>query len=404
MAAERPESNLQEPPSKLSKGGVNIFQEIKAVCKEARENGVELIDLSIGQPEGYPLEVAMEKGAEALRVKEQRMYDYQDNGEQGIPGFSQRFVAAHLRTSVENANVAYLPTPGTKNMLTLFSLACGGQDRKLTIAMMTNPGYPTPKTWAGSYFHHNIYELPLNPENQFRFSVSDIPEGIDLVMINYPHNPSGQVATLEQLEELCQHCQDKGIRLVNDAAYMALSHTKESYSLTDVAVNFPGLSWMELFSSSKTIGNATSFRIGAAVGSPIFIEDFGKIKGNTDSGFNPALATGVLYAVENDKAGIEQNRLMYERRIKILTSAGSENGLRPAVEPAGGFFTLWISPKFAFGEQMENAADFNNRMINETGIVGIPFDPYIRYAVTTEDVETKSEEIAAGFRKAQVSY
>lgn len=403
MAAERPTSPLQEPPSMLPEGGVNLFQGIKEASARAEAMGITLVRLSIGQPEGWPLESAMEAAAEAIKSRKQSMHEYQDNGSPGVPGFSERFVQAHVKNSLDGKNVAYLPTPGTKPMLTLFSEACGGVDRKLTIAMMTNPGYPTPKDWARTYLHHDVYELPLNPENNFRFSVKDIPQGTDLVMINYPHNPSGQVATREQLEELCQYCQNHGIRLVNDAAYMALSHTDESSSLTDVAVDYPGLSWIELFSSSKTLGNATGWRIGAAVGSPIFIKDFGIIKGNTDSGFAAPLAAGVLYAVENDKAGIEANRAKYERRLRILTNILKGNGMKLAVEPVAGFFTLWQSPRFAFGEEMEDAADFNTRMINQTGIVGVPFHPYMRYAVCV-DVEAAADKIDAGFKKAGVSY
>ena len=38
-------------------------------------------------------------------------------------------------------------------------------------------------------------------------------------MINYPHNPSGQIATEDWLHDLCAYCQQHDIRLFNDAAY-----------------------------------------------------------------------------------------------------------------------------------------------------------------------------------------
>jgi LL-diaminopimelate aminotransferase len=387
----------------LPQGGVNLFQGIKEASIKAEAMGIELVRLSIGQPEGYPLQSAMDAASRAILSKEQSMHEYQDNGTPGVKRFSEGFVQAHVKTSLEGKNVAYLPTPGTKPMLTLFSLACGGADRRLNIAMMTDPGYPTPKDWAKGYLHHNVFDLPLNPENNFRFSVNDIPDGTDLVMINYPHNPSGQVATLKQLEELCGYCQEKGIRLVNDAAYLALSHTNKSSSLTDVAINYPGLSWIELFSSSKTLGNATGWRIGAAVGSPNFIKDLATIKGNTDSGFAAPLAAGVLYAVENDRAGIEANRKKYGERITMLSYLLKSNGMQLAVEPAAGFFTLWKAPRLAFGREMQDAADFNTQMINETGVVGVPFHPYVRYAVCV-DVESAAEKIDSAFKKAGVQY
>jgi len=404
MTAEWPAPHLQEPPSRLPEGGLNLFQGIKEDIEQAKKGGIEIISLSIGEPDGWPFDSAIVASQQALGVRSQDMHGYQDNGERGVPGFSRKFVQAHVRTPLnDNENLAFLPTTGTKPMLTLFSFACGGADRKLTVAMMTDPGYPTPKDWADDLLHHNVYELPLNPQNKFRFSVEDIHLDTDLMMINYPHNPSGQIATREQLEKLCQFCREHEIRLVNDAAYIALSYTKKSYALADVAVNFPGLSWMELFSTSKTIGNATDWRVGAAVGSPIFIDDFGKIKGKADSGFNAALATGALNAVENDKASIEKNTQKFKGRNTLLIDIAQSNGLRLAVKPQAGFFSTWLSPRYAFGEQMANAGEFNQRMIYETGVVGVPFHPYIRYAVCI-DIEANADKIAAGFRKAQVSY
>ena len=132
-------------------------------------------------------------------------------------------------------------------------------------------------------------------------------------------------------------------------------------------------------------------------------KDLAIIKGNTDSGFAAPLAAGVLYAVENDKAGIEANRAKYGHRINVLTNVLKSNGMKLAVEPDAGFFTLWKAPRFAFGEEMKDAADFNTRMIYQTGIVGVPFHPYMRYAVCL-DVESAAKKIDAAFKKAAVSY
>ena len=59
------------------------------------------------------------------------------------------------------------------------------------------------------------YPLPLNSENGFRFAPADIKAGTALVMTNYPHNPSGQIADAAWFD-LCQYCSDNDIRLFND--------------------------------------------------------------------------------------------------------------------------------------------------------------------------------------------
>ncbi|MCJ7804182.1 aminotransferase class I/II-fold pyridoxal phosphate-dependent enzyme [Patescibacteria group bacterium] len=390
--------------SRLPEGGTNLFQLIKAVSKEAEDKKVSLIKLSIGQPQGPALESARKAAAEAALSNNESMHEYQDNGSPGVPDFAKKFVQAHLETPLPNDSVDFLPIPGIKPMLGLIPLACGGAEKILTIATTTKPGYPTPKDWAATYLKQNVYEVPLNPENVFRFSTNDLPPQTELIMMNYPHNPTGQIATREWLEELCQYCQKNNIRLFNDAAYIALSHKPESRALTEVALNFPRLSWIEAYSASKLIGNGTGWRVGAIVGSPDFVGDIKTIKGNTDSGFVAPMAAGALYSLENDKQGIEAYRRLYEGRLGTLIKILSENGMKLAVEPKAGFFTLWKTPKMAFGEEMRDAQHFNFTMIEKTGIVGVHFNPgYIRYAVCS-DVEAVADKISAAFKEAKVSY
>lgn len=393
----------QLPTSRLPEGGVNLFQAVKAVSTEAEARGIQLIRLSIGQPQGPALESARRAASEAVLSSAESMHEYQDNGTPGVPDFARRFVRGHLEVSLPESGVDYLPIPGIKPMLGIIPLASGAIDRTLTIATTTKPGYPTPRDWA-NYLKQNVVELPLNPENRFRFSpLNDIPEGTDLLMMNYPHNPTGQIATREWLIELCAYAEAKGIRLFNDAAYIALSHTPNSIPLSEVAINFPRLSWAEAFSASKTIGNGTGWRVGAIAGSPDFVKDIATIKGNTDSGLVAPMAAGALYAVENDRPGIEANRQMYARRIQVLGKILVENGMQPAVEPGAGFFTLWRTPKVAFGEEIKDAQHFNFTMIEKTGIVGVHFNPYIRYAVCA-DVEGVADKIDAAFKNASISY
>jgi aspartate/methionine/tyrosine aminotransferase len=390
------------PNSRLPQGGQNLFQAIKQKCAEAENAGKTLYRLSTGQPIGPALLSARVAAAKAVMSDEETMHEYQDNGSPGVPDFAKRFIKAQVKNSLENKEVDYLPTPGSKPMLGLVPLACGCSNHKITVGTMTEPGYPTPADWC-NYLNVNNYALPLNPENEFRFRVNDIKNGTDLLMLNYPHNPSGQIATQTYWEELCQYCADNNIRIFNDAAYAALAHSPEHSTLADVAVNFPELSWAEAFSASKAIGNGTGWRIGAMVGSTDFISDIKTIKGNTDSGFAAPMAAGVISAFENDQQGIRQNKEIYNKRlgqlIKILTS----HGMQLAVKPNAGFFTLWKLPNKAFGKKIKNAQAFNFLMIEKTGIVGVHFDPYIRYAVCG-DIDAMAEIIDEGFKQAAVEY
>ena len=378
----------------LPAGGMNLFQEIKKWKAEAVADGIELFDLSIGQPTGAPPLAARDACARAVMSELMSMHEYQDNGSPGNPGFAQRFVQAHVKTNLSDRDLlGYLPIPGIKPMIPLLALACG----KKPVAGMTNPGYGVIATWCGEgYLNSEYTALNTNPENGFIVSPKEIPVGTKLLYLNYPHNPSGACISEEEMWELCQYCDDNGIRIANDGAYAILA--EEGTTLADVAIHFPNLSWLEMFSSSKAT-NFTGWRSGAMVGSKDFIDDVAKIKGNTDSGFFAPASVGVEAAFINSLSEIQEIRDIYRNRRKILIETLSGLGMEIARVPGAGFFTLWETPKKAFGQKVESSRDFNKLMIKTTGIVGVHFHPYIRYAVVG-DVERMLPFIKVGFKAA----
>lgn len=388
--------------SRLLVGGTNLFQAIKAKRAAAEASGIRILNLAIGQPQGPALESARKAAAEAVMSNAESMHEYQDNGSPGVPGFAEQFVKFHAG-DLAGGDVAYLPIPGIKPMLGLIPLACSARD--VQVFTTTDPGYPTPAVWCG-YLRTGFSALPLNPENQFRFNPSEVWSpyaGSKLAMINYPHNPSGQVATVDWLAKVCEGCERYGVRLFNDAAYVALKHTRKCATLAEVAVNYPELSWAEAFSASKLIANGTGWRVGAMAGSPDFIADIATIKGNTDSGFCAPMAAGVLAAIESDREGIAACRRMYWSRIQILRETLEPRGMRLAVVPGAGFFTLWKVPSRAFGQRIETAEQFNYLMVERTGVTGVHFHPYIRYAVVCP-VEDMRHDLEHAFDEANVSY
>jgi LL-diaminopimelate aminotransferase len=394
--------------TRLPVGGENVFQKIKKVRRAAEERGVKIINLSIGQPTGPAILIARKTCSHVVTSCRQDIHEYQDNGCLPCPDFSKRFVKAHTVTGVElRDDVAFLPIPGTKPMLPLIMLACGAADPDggaIMVSGMTNPGYGVPATWAGYIGNTvNYSALKTNPENGFCFSEKDIPEGTELVMMNYPHNPSGAISTREYLRGICAYCEENDIRLFNDAAYAVLADA-EHCTLADVAVDFPELSWAEAFSASKAL-NFTGWRIGAIVGSPDFVADIATIKGNTDSGFFAPAAIGILSAFEELEGMMEIKNISktYKTRRDLLIKTLSDYGMVPTIIPKAGFFCLFKSPKKAFGIDIQNAEHFNNLMIEKTGVLGVPFHPYIRYAVVG-DVEAMLPDIEKAFAEAQVSY
>jgi LL-diaminopimelate aminotransferase len=393
------------PKSRLPAGGQNLFGRIKAQTEKAEALGVKVLKLSIGEPQGPALMVARQGVANAVLSDSEDMHRYQDNGSPGVPEFPEEFVHFHTG-DLGGANVACSPIPGIKAMLEYVIQACGNAHHSVHVLTMTNPGYPTPADCCANLCNIQHSAIHLHPDNSFRFD----PYGFNLLtgqetvmMLNYPHNPSGQVATEEQLDRLCEFCAKRRIRIFNDAAYAGLAHVDDCTPLANIAVRHPELSWAEAFSASKIIRNGTGWRVGAMVGSLDFIGDIETIKGNRDSGYCAFVAAGVLEAIRTDQEGIAECRRTYHRRIQLLKEVLGSHNMELAVEPGAGFFTLWQAPTFAFGQQVEDGEQFNNLMIEKTGVVGVPFGSYIRYAVVGP-VEEMRRDLEIAFDAAEVGY
>ncbi len=397
-----------------SKG--NLFQRIKALCAEQKSKGKKLIELTIGEPVIPAFIESRQAAAEAIMSDNPAVHGYQDNGEAGVPGFSQRFIQCHVATDlaplIKAGSLATLPLPGIKPMFGVVINSLGAwlpDARTRMVATLTDPGYPTPAVQCGLAKNIIHRHLPTNPDNGFLFSVDDLVkmglmEG-DMILLNFPVNPTGVIMIRKWLRPILSFCQEMGIRVVNDAAYAIMTDRSVATTLTDTAIEFPELNWIEMFSASKA-GNHCGWRVGAAIGSPEFIADMKCIKGDDDSGFNAPLAAGVLHLFEKHPERIAEVRGMYASRLDVLIRVMTAAGMRLAVQPEAGFFAIFHPPKRAFGVDVKDAEHFNSLMIENTdpGLVGVPFRGWIRYTVAPVDVVAEEDGIAKAINSAHVSY
>jgi aspartate/methionine/tyrosine aminotransferase len=116
--------------------------------------------------------------------------------------------------------------------------------------------------------------------------------------------------------------------------------------------------------------------VGALVGSANFVDEVAKTKGNTDSGFNGAEAYGLNDYLDTpqSKEDVKEIQKMYKDRLVKLFLVFEKAGLKRACETDAGFFMLFHAPDTLNGESVKNAEDFNMKMIEQTGIIGVPFD------------------------------
>lgn len=195
----------------------------------AKNPDAKIISLGIGDttmPIPPYILSGLEKGASRLGTKE----GYSGYGpEQGIKDLREK-IASKLYNNMIAADEVFV-SDGAKCDISRLQLMFGAG----VVSAVQDPSYPVYVDTAvmmgqtgeidktTSQFRNIVY-MPCNPSNNFFPDVTTLPRA-DIYYFCSPNNPTGAVATREQLEGIVKFCKEKGSILVFDAAYAPFIRT-----------------------------------------------------------------------------------------------------------------------------------------------------------------------------------
>ncbi len=367
-----------------------------AKIKKAKEDAIksnpnlQLLDFGIGEPD-KPADIGVvTRLAEEAGKPENRFYS--DNG---IPEFQE--TAAKYLESVYGLKgidpyTNIIHGIGSKSILSMLPL-CFINPGDITLT--TTPGYPILSTYT-RYLGGDTYNLPLYKENNFYPDFSIIPKNIlkksKLLYINYPNNPTGQVATKEFYKEVVEFAYKNNIIVISDAAYGSITFDG-CKPLSFLSVDGGKEVGLELHSLSKGF-NMTGWRMAFIVGNPLAIKAYGAVKDNTDSGQFRAIQKSAIYALKHKEIS-DKNCKRYSRRLNLLVAALKDIGFS-AEKPKGTFYCYVPIPKGTkSGIIFNSAQDVSEYLIKNSLISTVPWDDagsYLRFSVTFA-ANTQEEEI-----------
>lgn len=353
-----------------------LFAAIDKAKQEAKERGVDVIDLSVGDPDlPTPAHII-----EALNRAARDPSNHQYPSYEGKLAFRKAMADWYQRTFGVSLD------PG-KEVLTLIGSKEGIAHAPLAfinpgdVALVPDPAYPVYRT-ATAFAGGEPVVMPLLRENGFLPDLEAIDPAIakraKLIFVNYPNNPIGASADRKFFRELIDFARDYGIIVMHDNPYSEVYYDDErSLSILemegakDVAVEFHSL--------SKTY-NMTGWRIGSVVGNAEVVAGIGKIKSNIDSGTFGAVQDAGIAALQSPREVVDETRKVYRHRIEILYKALKDLGLDLEKPRATLYLWAWVG-----GSSIEYAG----RLLEKAGIVvtpGVGFgkygEGYIRFSIT----------------------
>ncbi len=357
-----------------------LFAEIDRLKEEQIANGVDVIDLGVGDPDIQTPFHIVEKMIEAVRDPSNHRYP----SYYGMLDFRKAVAAWYKRRFgvTINPESEVISLIGSKEGIAHIPLAFVDPG---DIALVPDPGYPVYRVsvvFAGG----NPYTMPLRLENGFLPDLSEIPKHIaertKLMFINYPNNPTTAVAGKDFFKEVVRFADKYGIVVCHDAAYSEIYFDEAPISFLEIdGAKDIGI---EFHSLSKTF-NMTGWRIGFAVGNADIIKALGHVKTNIDSGVFQAIQRAAIAGLESEEAVVQLNRDIYRRRRDIFINGLKQAGIKIFYPKATFYIWAHIPPGYS-------STDFALSLLKKSGIVatpGIGFgsfgEGFIRFSLTINE-------------------
>jgi LL-diaminopimelate aminotransferase len=338
-----------------------VFSKIDEIKKKLIAAGVDLIDIGIGDPDMPTPDFIVNEAIESIKNSVYHKYPpYHglDELKNAVAKYYKRKYGVELDYNNEIAVLI-----GSKEGIAHLFLALADNN---DYVLIPDPGYPVYNA-AAVIAGCSVYKMYLKAEDQYLPRLDNIfPEvakKAKILIVNYPNNPTGAVATDEFYKNLIRFGKENDIVIANDGAYMDICRDGtnpksilQTPGAKDVCVEFGTL--------SKAY-NMTGWRIGYVVGNPQVIKKLMIIKTNFDSGqFGAIQMAGVKALNEGDKT-IEEFNKIYELRRNVVIEGLKRIGIE-AYNSKGAFYVWFKVPR---GYKSE---EFSSQVLEKTGVIITP--------------------------------
>ncbi|ASC73839.1 LL-diaminopimelate aminotransferase [Halomicronema hongdechloris C2206] len=375
-----------------------VFARLDELKARAREQGLDLIDLGMGNPDG-PTPAPVVEAAQAA---------IQDAANHGYPPFEGTASFRHAITSwyhrrydvTLDPDGEALPLLGSKEGLTHLAMAYINPS---DIVLAPTPAYPAHfrgPAIAGGHIHH----LHLSPDNDWLIDLGAIPDEVarqaKVLFFNYPNNPTAATAPREFFEEVVAFARRHEILLVHDLCYAELAF--DGFHPTSL-LEIPGAKdiGVEFHTLSKTY-NMAGWRVGFVVGNRHVIQGLRTLKTNLDYGIFAALQRAAETALQLPDVYLHEVQSRYCRRRDFLIDGLASLGW--TVPKTLATMYLWVACPPGVG-----STDFALSVLQETGVVVTPgnaFGPggegYVRISLIADC--TRLGEALERLRQANIRY
>lgn len=375
-----------------------IFVELAELKQEAKDKGMKLIDLGMGNPDRPTPKYIVKETIKS--VKNPKSHGYPNfRGKAEFQAAVKDWMKKRYNVELDSDFTAQAVNGGKEGIAHISLAFTNPED----VNIIPDPYYPvfSRGTWVAG---GEVFLVPLLEENHFLPDLDSIPKEIaqkaKIFIINYPNNPTGAAAPKWFLEKAVKFCTENNILLVSDMAYGEICYDGfrplSIFSIEgakDVA--------LEVHTCSKTF-NMAGWRVGFIVGKQEFIDALFALKVNFDYGTATIMQDAAIAAMNMPYKYVEATMKKYKKRRDYLVKEFRNLGWD--IKTPDATFYLW--PKVPYGMKSK---EFCKMVMDKTGVVftpGMAFgkngDNYFRVSLV-QDIK-KIKEAVERLKEAKIYY
>jgi len=367
----------------------NITGELKMA---ARRRGEDIIDMSMGNPDGPTPRHIVDKLVEAAQRQDTHGYSVS----KGIPRL-RRAIAGWYQTRYDvefDPETETIVTIGSKEGLAHLMLAT--LDRGDTV-LVPNPSYPI-HIYGAIIAGADIRSVRMDGAVDFfaeleRAIRESLPKP-KMIILGFPSNPTAQCVELDFFQRVIDLARQYGIYVVHDLAYADITFDgayannrapsiMQCAGARDVAVEF--------FTMSKSY-NMAGWRIGFMVGNKDLVSALSRIKSYHDYGSFTPIQVASIAALEGPQQCVEDIRREYQRRRDVLVRGLHEAGWMVDIPKASMYIWARIPEQYLAMGSLE----FAKKVLADAKVAvspGIGFgdygDDHVRFALIENEHRIK---------------
>ena len=346
----------------------NITNELKMA---ARRRGEDIIDLSMGNPDGPTPQHIVEKLVEAAQRQDTHGYSVS----RGIPRLRKAVCDWYRRRyAVElDPDAEAIVTIGSKEGLAHLMLAC--LERGDTV-LVPNPSYPI-HIYGAIIAGADIRSVRMTPGVDFfaelERAIRELTPKPKMLVLGFPSNPTAKCVDLAFFEKIIALARQHDILVVHDLAYADIVF--EDYKAPSI-MQVPGAREVavEFFTMSKSY-NMAGWRIGFMVGNRELVSALARIKSYHDYGSFTPIQVASIVALEGPQDCVAAIRETYEKRRNVMVKGLHDIGWMVEVPRASMYVWAKIPEPYAALGSLE----FTKRLIEGAKIAvspGVGFGDY----------------------------